>query len=186
MCIRDSLKESSSDQIDADTFLRLLMIQSLLKEFGDEVKNNIDIIIEILTKDTEQVVTEFERCTHIVGPLFIGRLITTFVLNPKMEKIFRRLIQTGDVDIDCIPFREIKLLINKLPKDIVTFNDLLNNNFWGAIPLGWVYSTSNSDASSTDKPDWDCGDPRRKVFLNPPKDKVVPDYADIIYLRRSL
>lgn len=154
---------ASPDQIDADTFSRLLMAQHLL---STRRNHEVHMIVEILTTDTEAVVREFRRCSHIVGPLVIGRLLTTFALYPHMEEVFRRLIRTGDVDLVCTPLEEIRSRTG-FPGGPV-FRDLILRAPKRSVPLGWV------DPSN-----------RPGVLLNPSKQAVVPDQAQVIYLSRA-
>jgi hypothetical protein len=161
------LKATPPDQIDADTFSRLLMTQHMLDELLSEQRREIHLIVEILTKDMEEVVAEFERCSHIVGPLFIGRLLATFTLYPHMEMVFRRLIQTGDVDVVCRPLAEVRRLIPGLAEGKASFADLLRHPPIRCIPLGWVEG------------------PDRRVVLNPSKKAGLPKGAEIVFLQRT-
>ncbi|MFO7736082.1 MAG: hypothetical protein R6W70_07715, partial [bacterium] len=157
------LYEKSADQIDADTFSRILMVQHLLEKH--KVRNDIHLVVEILTKDTETVVSRFEKCSHVVGPLFTARLLTTFLLYPYLEKVFSKLIKTGETDIICIPYKKLKNTV-KLPnkKNKVNFENLLTNRPARAIPLGWINNHTN------------------KIVLNPPKNAAISEKCEIIYI----
>ncbi len=173
------LQSKNPDQIDADTFSRLLMVQHLFQQRG---RQGIHLIIEILTKDTEHAVSKFEKCSHIVGPLFIGRLLTTFVLYPFMEEVFSRLIKTGDIDIVCRPLNEIRSLIPDLPKTSLKFSNLLNCTPSRSIPLGWVEQPSENHQRSLGNT---IKHYNHKIFLNPDKNTEIPENAEIIYVCRD-
>jgi hypothetical protein len=170
------LKEKTADQIDADTFSRLLMIQHLFHEQQAEGQTNL--IVEVLTKDTELAVSQFEKCSHVVGPLFIGRLLTTFLLYPFLEEVFYRLIKSGEIDIESCSFDKIRSLQENL-KPEATFKDLLLNRPENSIPIGWVLNGSSS-AKKTG-----INNSHREVVLNPDKNRKVPEKAEIIYISRE-
>jgi hypothetical protein len=163
------LNSATPEQIDADTFSRLLMIQHLLETSGKGRTEDVHLIVEVLTRDTEAVVSEFKHCSHIVGPLFIGRLLTTFMLYPHLEESFRRLLQTGDVDINCRTSEEMRKTLPGLPRNGLVFADLLRHRPRGCIPLGWVTEEDSG----------------RPVRLNPSRNEPLPPGALIICMERT-
>jgi len=160
------LGDAPADQIDADTFSRLLMVNHLIDAEEHQRARDIYLVVEILTPDSEEVVREIRNCSHVVGPLVIGRLITTFALYPELEGVFRDMIQLGKEDILCRRLEEIARQFPALPPG-PSFADLLRLPCRGAIPLGWIEPAS------------------RQVRLNPPKETRPPEQAEIIYLCRA-
>lgn len=160
------LGDTPADQIDADTFSRLLMVNHLIDAEERRRARDIYLVVEILTPDSEEVVREIRNCSHVVGPLVIGRLITTFALYPELEGVFRDMIQLGKEDILCRRFEELVRQFPALPPR-PNVADLLRLPCRGAIPLGWIEPAT------------------RQIRLNPPKDTSLPDQAEIIYLCRA-
>ena len=166
------LDAATPDQIDAATISKLLMLSDLIDEKvgGDR----IHLILETLTVDSEIVVRNIRNCTNVIGPLTIGRLLTTFALQPEFEALFRKIIQFGEVDIVCHPLDDV------LPEsELPTFGELLANRFSDAIPLGWVRT-----GISSNQKDGDLWRSASTVELNPGKEQRVPRNASIIYLWR--
>lgn len=160
------LGDASPDQIDADTFSRLLMVNHLIDAEEHRRARDIYLVVEILTPDSEEVVREIRNCSHVVGPLVIGRLITTFALYPELEGVFRDMIQLGKEDILCRSPETISRQFPALPPH-PSFADFLALPCRGAIPLGWVEPASG------------C------IRLNPPREAKLPEGAEVIYLCRA-
>jgi hypothetical protein len=152
------LEDAAPDQIDAETLTRLLSINGALP-----AENPPHLIVEILTRDSEQVVKEIHaNCFHVVGPLFIGRMLTTFTLYPDLAPVFKTLIESGDVDIRVTPLAEEW-------RD-KTFADLLRSPPSNAIPIGIIRNDAHDFSP---------------VCLNPPKEQPLSRAEKVIYLVRS-
>jgi hypothetical protein len=173
------LNAATPDRIDAETVSKLLMLSRLI---GQEGREDIRLIVETLTVDSEVVVRNIRNCSNVIGPLTIGRLLTTFALQPEFEPVFRALIQFGDIDIVCCP---AGAALSGSPDGApLSFGDLLRMPRNGSIPIGWVVPPSGSE----DKRNADGGGLRRlgsTVMLNPPKDSLLPPGAEIIFLHRE-
>jgi len=147
------INDATPDQIDADTLSRMLMIQ---KQFPEAPLP--DLIVEILTPDSEAVFKNiFGNCFEVIGPLFIGRMLTTFTLYPDLEPVFSSMIKPGKVDI---VIREI-VPDGQSGKE---FADLLVNPPNNAIPLGVIV--------------------HGRVFLNPDKKKKLSAASEVVYLAK--
>ncbi|MDD3513597.1 MAG: ion transporter, partial [Synergistaceae bacterium] len=168
------LDAATPDQIDAETISKLLMLGQLIEEQGRE---GIHLIVETLTLDSEVVVRNIRNCSNVIGPLTIGRLLTTFTLQPEFEALFRTIIQYGEIDIACRP------ALDSVPgwkPGETTFADLLAGSRNSCIPLGWVKLPEEGAALEATM--------RRaapKVELNPPKSSIVPERSEIVFLHRQ-
>ena len=166
------LDAATPDQIDAETISKLLMLSQLIEEQGRE---HIHLIVETLTVDSEVVVRNIRNCSNVIGPLTIGRLLTTFTLQPEFEALFRTIIQYGEIDIACRP---AKGAVPGWKPGETTFGDLLAGAHNGCVPLGWVRPASEGKD----------GKMRRTapaVELNPPKSAPVPEGSEIVFLHRQ-
>ena len=166
------LDAATPDQIDAETVSKLLMLGHMIEEQGRE---NIHLIVETLTVDSEVVVRNIRNCSNVIGPLTIGRLLTTFTLQPEFEALFRTIIQYGEIDIACRP---AKGAVPGWKPGETTFGDLLAGAHNGCVPLGWVRPASEGKD----------GKMRRTapaVELNPPKSAPVPEGSEIVFLHRQ-
>jgi hypothetical protein len=171
------LNAATADRIDAETVSKLLMLSRLI---GQEKREDIRLIVETLTVDSEVVVRNIRNCSNVIGPLTIGRLLTTFALQPEFEPVF--LIQFGDIDIVCCP---AEAALSGNPEGApLSFGDLLSMPRNGSIPIGWVVPPPGSEDGRKTDP----GGLRRlapTVMLNPPKDSLLPPGAEIIFLHRE-
>ncbi len=77
------LNAATPDRIDAETVSKLLMLSRLI---GQEGREDIRLIVETLTVDSEVVVRNIRNCSNVIGPLTIGRLLTTFALQPDSSR----------------------------------------------------------------------------------------------------
>lgn len=173
------LNAASPDRIDAETVSKLLMLSRLIEQ---EEREDIRLIVETLTVDSEVVVRNIRNCSNVIGPLTIGRLLTTFALQPEFEPVFRALIQFGDIDIVCCPAGDA--LSGSPEGATLSFGDLLRMPRNGSIPIGWVVPPPGSEDGRKS----DAGGLRRlapTVMLNPPKDSILPPGAEIIFLHRE-
>jgi len=155
------------------------MLSQLIERDG---RGGIHLIVETLTTDSEIVVRNIRNCSNVIGPLTIGRLLTTFALQPEFEPVFRSLIQFGDIDIVCCP---AEAALSGNPEGApLSFGDLLSMPRNGSIPIGWVVPPPGSEDGRKTDP----GGLRRlapTVMLNPPKDSLLPPGAEIIFLHRE-
>lgn len=173
------LNAATPDRIDAETVSKLLMLSRLI---GQEGREDIRLIVETLTVDSEVVVRNIRNCSNVIGPLTIGRLLTTFALQPEFEPVFRALIQFGDIDIVCCPAGAA--LCGSREGAPPSFGDLLRMPRNGSIPIGWVVPPPAGEGDRHA----DAGGLRRlapTVMLNPPKDSLLPSGAEIIFLHRE-
>ena len=175
------LNEATPDQIDAETVSKLLMLSQLIERDGRE---EIHLIVETLTTDSEIVVRNIRNCSNVIGPLTTGRLLTTFALEPKFEPVFRTIIQFGDIDIVC---RSMTDAVAGWKSGGKTFGELLSLSHDGCIPLGWVENI-NSAAEAGGEAGETQEALRRiapRVRLNPPKSSEIPPEAEIVFLQRQ-
>jgi len=171
------LNSSTPDRIDAETVSKLLLLSRLIERSG---RTDIRIIVETLTVDTEVIVRNIRNCSNVIGPLTIGRLLTIFALQPEFEPVYKALIQFGDIDFVCCPAKESMHGFSEGTR--VTFGELIAMGDNGAIPIGWVAPPEEAGR------DEGRGGLRRaapSVVLNPPKDGVLPEGAEIIFLKRE-
>ncbi len=172
------LNSSTPDRIDAETVSRLLMLSRLI---DTSARKDVRIIVETLTVDTEVIVRNIRNCSNVIGPLTIGRLLTIFALQPEFEPVYRALIQFGDIDFVCCPAAEA---LQEAEEGVaVTFGDLISMGNNGAVPIGWVAPPARTGSDEEE------GGLRRaapSVILNPPKESVLPEGAEIIFLRREV
>lgn len=168
------LDAATPDQIDAETISKLLMLSQLIEKRGRE---DIHLIVETLTVDSEVVVRNIRNCSNVIGPLTIARLLTTFTLQPEFEALFRTLIQYGEVDIACRPALDS---VTGWKPGQTTFAELLAGARNNCIPLGWVKLPEEETVKGTT-----MRHAAPEVELNPPKSAIVPERSEIIFLRRK-
>jgi hypothetical protein len=173
------LQESATpDQIDAETVSKLLMLSHMIEARNKECdRENLRMIVETLTVDSEVVVRNIRNCSNVIGPLTIGRLLTTFTLQPEFEGLFRTLIQFGDIDIVC---RRASDALPGRPVETLTFGDLLTGAVNGCIPLGWVHAAPQKEEENKAMRGLSA-----RVELNPPKNARVPEGSEIVFLQRQ-
>ncbi|MGI6783278.1 MAG: ion transporter [Aminivibrio sp.] len=171
------LNSSTPDRIDAETVSRLLLLSRLIDK---SASGDVRIIAETLTVDTEVIVRNIRNCSNVIGPLTIGRLLTIFTLQPEFEPVYKALIQLGEIDFICCPASEALRGAGEAP---VTFGELIAVGDNGAVPMGWVAPPEGADIEG------DRDGLRRaapSVVLNPPKESVLPEGAEIIFLKREV
>ncbi len=131
--------------------------------------------------DTEVIVRNIRNCSNVIGPLTIGRLLTIFALQPEFEPVYRALIQFGNIDFVCCPASEA---LREAGEGVaITFGELISMGNNGAVPIGWVAPPARAGSEEEE------GGLRRaapSVILNPPKESVLPEGAEIIFLRREV
>ncbi len=152
--------EIDAEAIDADTLFRVMQFHHLRETVCGGAC--FDIIVEILSPESEEVVVQIPRCTYVLGAILLAKLMTMCVLQPELLGIFRTIVRRGEVDLCIAP-----PLSAAACAEAPSFGELAAQHLraGAGVAIGYVRADQ----------------PR----LNPPRDAALQEGDEIVLLLRT-
>ena len=152
----ESLSEKYAGHTDADTLFKILRIRTLKNETYPD--SSFSLLAEVLSADSQEAAELVPQVSFVMGPLILGEILATLVVQPACKQIVRDLVQQGGTNIHLIP------LTGKEPLQFGNVLDLYYKT--GRLLVGYVR--------------------KEAVEINPPRSQMLYPGDQLILLLNGL